>query len=112
MLLHRATRESLGVDLKVRTTSLGRRGGWVPGGQCQALTAHRRWLGVGAVKQGNIVVVDEAHNLVDAINEMYSTQLTLRQVLAGVHSREWAPLMVMAVTMMLMMLMCRAFIHS
>lgn len=45
MLLHRATRESLGVDLK-----------------------------------GNIVVVDEAHNLVDAINEMYSTQLTLRQL--------------------------------
>jgi Rad3-related DNA helicase len=34
------------------------------------------------VQQGNIVVVDEAHNLVDAINEMYSTQLTLRQVLA------------------------------
>jgi hypothetical protein len=108
MLLHRATRESLGVDLKVRTTSLGRRGSWVPGGKCQALT----WLGVGTyVQQGNIVVVDEAHNLVDAINEMYSTQLTLRQVLADVHSREWAPLMVMAVTMMLM-LMCRAFIHS
>lgn len=45
MLLHKATRESLGVDLK-----------------------------------GNIVVIDEAHNLVDAINEMYSTQLTLNQV--------------------------------
>lgn len=45
MLLHKSTRESLGVELK-----------------------------------GNVVVVDEAHNLVDAINEMYSTQLTLHQV--------------------------------
>lgn len=47
MLLHKATRDSLGIELK-----------------------------------GNIVVVDEAHNLVDAINEMHSTQLTLRQVRA------------------------------
>ncbi len=47
MLLHKSTRESLGIELK-----------------------------------GNIVVVDEAHNLVDAINEMYSTQLSLAQVIS------------------------------
>ena len=46
MLLHKNTRESLGISLK-----------------------------------GNIVIVDEAHNLVEAINEIYSTQLTLAQVI-------------------------------
>ncbi len=62
------------------------------------------------MQQGNIVVVDEAHNLVDAINEMYSTQLTLRQVLAEAHSRECTPLMVDVLTMTLCA--CRAFIHT
>lgn len=45
MLLHQATRESLGVDLK-----------------------------------DNIVVLDEAHNVIDAILEMHSVVLTANQV--------------------------------
>lgn len=55
MLLHQATRESLGVDLK-----------------------------------GNIVVLDEAHNVIDAILEMHSVTLTGSQVcVSGLGNRRW-----------------------
>ncbi|KAL6070053.1 DEAD H (Asp-Glu-Ala-Asp His) box helicase 11, variant 3 [Balamuthia mandrillaris] len=50
-LLHKSTRESMGIDLK-----------------------------------GNIVVVDEAHNLIDAINEIYSTSLSMAQLMKA-HSQ-------------------------
>lgn len=52
MLLHQATRESLGVDLK-----------------------------------DNIVVLDEAHNVIDAILEMHSVTLTANQVHTDTHTR-------------------------
>uniref|UniRef100_A0A6B2KXE1 Helicase ATP-binding domain-containing protein n=1 Tax=Arcella intermedia TaxID=1963864 RepID=A0A6B2KXE1_9EUKA len=45
MLLHKNTRESLGIDLK-----------------------------------GNVVIVDEAHNLIDTITQIYSIQLTATQI--------------------------------
>lgn len=45
MLLHKDTRESLGIEL-----------------------------------QGNIVILDEAHNIIDAINNMYSVELNQIQV--------------------------------
>lgn len=48
MLLHKNTRESLGISLK-----------------------------------GNIVIIDEAHNLVEAINSIYSNTVTLAQVNAA-----------------------------
>lgn len=46
MLLHKNTRDSLGISLK-----------------------------------GNIVIIDEAHNLIEAINNIYSNNLTLAQVI-------------------------------
>lgn len=35
---------------------------------------------VGVDVRGNIVVVDEAHNLIEAINELHSVQLTVAQI--------------------------------
>lgn len=29
---------------------------------------------------GQVIIIDEAHNLIDAINNMYSVELTLPQV--------------------------------
>jgi chromosome transmission fidelity protein 1 len=45
MLLHKATRESLGISLK-----------------------------------DNIIILDEAHNIMEAVNNMYSVEITLAQV--------------------------------
>jgi chromosome transmission fidelity protein 1 len=45
MLLHKETREALGINLK-----------------------------------GNVIIIDEAHNLIEAINEIYSETLSMLQV--------------------------------
>ena len=36
---------------------------------------------VGVDVRGNIVVIDEAHNLIEAINDLHAVQLTVAQVL-------------------------------
>jgi chromosome transmission fidelity protein 1 len=38
---------------------------------------------LGIRLQGNVVIADEAHNITEAINEMYSTELTLEQIEAS-----------------------------
>lgn len=56
MLLHKPTRESLGIDIK--------------GSSATHLS--------NLIRAGNIVVIDEAHNLIDSINQMYSVELTAK----------------------------------
>lgn len=55
-----------------------------------ALLSHETRAALGVRLSGAVVIIDEAHNIVEAINSVHSKRLTLSEVrLAGVSSPKY-----------------------